>query len=62
MGNWTRDGRYRIEKVNNCGRLARKGSIYKRWRPVDGGDVQMDGRSACRQVGGERIGCNERVK
>ena len=51
-GNQTRDGSHRLARGTLCGRPAREISETERWRPVGGGAVQVDGRSAPRREGG----------
>ena len=53
-GKHTRDIRHRLAQRTPCGRPAREVSTDERWRLVGGGAVQVDGRSAPRQVGGEK--------
>ena len=55
-GNHIRDGRHRITQGNPCGSQVREGIAYKRWRPVRGGTVQVDGCSATGRVWGGGAG------
>ena len=49
----TRDGSHRLAWKIPCGLSAREEISDKRWRPVGGGTVLVDGCSAPRRVGGE---------
>ena len=53
-GDRMQDGRHRLAQGTRCGRPEREGITDKRWGPAGGGAIQVDGRSAYRQVGGEK--------
>ena len=49
-----RDGSYRIAQGTPCGLPEREVSPDELWIPLGEGAVQLDGRSAPGQVGGEK--------
>ena len=49
-----RDVSHRIAQITPCGLPERERRSDEQWRPEGGGAVQVDGRSAPRQVGGEK--------